>query len=144
MMNCTLVLWARINPFCYIIFVGAFYHSKRKRNKSLAGALSFLLWVESEHLPLKTSSLFTPICVNDTWRKCLSSASWTKTPGKKLCLQEVMVWRECWYCGEIGMVKAQKLITCLGLVLAFWNSQSQPIWVCTNIWYTGTFGNLLT
>lgn len=37
MMRCTLDLWARMNPFCSVIFVGAFYHSNRKRNKSLAG-----------------------------------------------------------------------------------------------------------
>lgn len=63
MMHCTLDLWARINPFCSVIFVGAFYHSNRKRNKSLAGGTLLSSTVsESERLPLKIVSLYSNLC----------------------------------------------------------------------------------
>lgn len=71
MMHCTLDLWARINPFCYVIFVGAFYYSNRKRNKSLAGGTFLSSMVsELERLPLKTISLYSNLCQRHLKKMC--------------------------------------------------------------------------
>lgn len=119
-MHCTLELLAfSLSYFCRVSL------PQQQGKKQETGPLlrvTFLSSVvsESKHLPLKLSPPFPLMYANDSWRKCVSSVLWTKSPGNKLCLHSdwmvgiLVLWSD-WE-GQNEGPEAK-------------NSHSQPIWV---------------